>query len=218
LIEDESYFWTVSRYVHLNPVRGKRPLCDHPRDWPWSSYPGYAREKVRLDWLAYEPLWRAWRGAQGGRDARRAYRRFVEAGLRKPPANPLKEAWDGWLLGSEEFVKKIKKAFSEPAQSDQVPAARRLSALEAADVISAVAAHYGVPASSYRQRRSTAAGRDLAAYLAHRRTTATLRQLAEPFGLGHPDSVSNLIRRAERQLAASPKLKTIVATIDQQLR
>src|SRR5271166_2699933 len=32
LIEDESYFWTVSRYIHLNPVRGKRPLADHPRD------------------------------------------------------------------------------------------------------------------------------------------------------------------------------------------
>lgn len=26
LIEDDSYFWTVSRYIHLNPVRGKRPL------------------------------------------------------------------------------------------------------------------------------------------------------------------------------------------------
>ena len=28
LIKDESYFWTVSRYIHLNPVRGKRPLAD----------------------------------------------------------------------------------------------------------------------------------------------------------------------------------------------
>ena len=34
LVEDESYFWTVSRYVHLNPVRGKRPLAAHPADWP----------------------------------------------------------------------------------------------------------------------------------------------------------------------------------------
>jgi hypothetical protein len=30
LIEDESYFWTVSGYIHLNPVRGKRPLVGHP--------------------------------------------------------------------------------------------------------------------------------------------------------------------------------------------
>ncbi len=26
LIEDEQYFWNVSRYIHLNPVWGKRPL------------------------------------------------------------------------------------------------------------------------------------------------------------------------------------------------
>ena len=32
LIEDESYFWNVSRYLHLNPLRGKRPLVLHPRD------------------------------------------------------------------------------------------------------------------------------------------------------------------------------------------
>ncbi|HUS39093.1 MAG TPA: hypothetical protein VMX74_06565 [Pirellulales bacterium] len=64
---------------------------------------------------------------------------------------------------------------------------------------------------------STVAGRDLAAYLAHRRTSATLRQLAEPFVLRHPDSVSNLIRRAERQLAMSPKLKKIVTAVDRAL-
>ena len=66
LIEDESYFWTVSRYIHLNPVRGKRPLADQPRDWPWSSYPGYDRRRRRVGWVAYEALHSAWRGESGG--------------------------------------------------------------------------------------------------------------------------------------------------------
>src|SRR5438045_495948 len=30
---------TVSRYVHLNPVRAG--LVRQPEQWPWSSYPGY---------------------------------------------------------------------------------------------------------------------------------------------------------------------------------
>lgn len=50
LIEDESYFWTVSRYLHLNPVRAK--LVSHPRDWEWSSYRGYDSRRRRLDWVA----------------------------------------------------------------------------------------------------------------------------------------------------------------------
>ena len=36
MIEDESYYWTVSRYIHLNPVRAdlvKRPLNESLRPW-----------------------------------------------------------------------------------------------------------------------------------------------------------------------------------------
>ena len=40
MIEDESDYWTVSRYIHLNPVRAG--LVARPEDWEWSSYPGYA--------------------------------------------------------------------------------------------------------------------------------------------------------------------------------
>ena len=50
LIEDETYFWAVSRYIHLNPVRGRRPLAPHPRDWPWSSIREYAETKGE-DWI-----------------------------------------------------------------------------------------------------------------------------------------------------------------------
>ena len=50
LVEDESYLWTVSRYVHLNPVRAG--LVEHPAAWRWSSYPGYADRRWRLEWVA----------------------------------------------------------------------------------------------------------------------------------------------------------------------
>jgi REP element-mobilizing transposase RayT len=39
LVEDESYYWTSSRYIHLNPVRAR--LVRRPEQWEWSSYPGY---------------------------------------------------------------------------------------------------------------------------------------------------------------------------------
>ena len=32
LVEDDTYFWAVSRYIHLNPVRAG--LVGHPADWP----------------------------------------------------------------------------------------------------------------------------------------------------------------------------------------
>ena len=33
LVEDETYFWSLSRYIHLNPCSGKRPLVDKPDRW-----------------------------------------------------------------------------------------------------------------------------------------------------------------------------------------
>jgi hypothetical protein len=78
LVEDESYFWSVSRYIHLNPLRDKRPLVAHPREWRWSSFPGYASRRARVHWVAYDFVYAAWQGDVGGRDPETAYRRYVE--------------------------------------------------------------------------------------------------------------------------------------------
>lgn len=218
LVEDESYFWTLSRYVHLNPVRGKKPLVDHPSSWGWSSYPGYCRKSARVDWIEYESVLAAWQGEMGGKDSGLAYRRFVESGLETPPSNPLDNALEGWLLGSDTFLKKVKKLMTKPQHIDQTPKARLLTSLDANEVITAVAAYFKASPESYQSKRSTAPGRDLAAYLAHRRTTATLRELATAFGLSHPDSVSNLIRRAQNAISGSKSKKEDLERIDELLQ
>ncbi len=218
LVEDESYFWTLSRYVHLNPVRGKKPLVDHPSSWAWSSYPGYCRKSARIDWIEYESVLAAWQGEMGGKDSGLAYRRFVESGLETPPSNPLDNALEGWLLGSDTFLKKVKKLITKPQHIDQTPKSRRLTSLDANEVITAVAAYFKASPESYQSKRSTAPGRDLAAYLAHRRTTATLRELATAFGLSHPDSVSNLIRRAQNAISGSKSKKKDLERIDELLQ
>ena len=92
LVEDESYLWTLSRYVHLNPVRGKRPLVDHPSEWAWSSYPGYWWKSARVEWIDYDGVLGAWQGEMGGKNSELSYRRFVESGLESPSSNPLDDA------------------------------------------------------------------------------------------------------------------------------
>ena len=85
-------------------------------------------------------------------------------------------------------------------------------------MIATVAGYFKATPESYQSKRSTAPGRDLAAYLAHRRTTATLRELAMAFGLSHPDSVSNLIRRAEKAISGSKSQKQDLERIDELLQ
>jgi len=214
LIEDESYFWTVSRYIHLNPVRGKRPLVDHPRGWAWSSYPGYDRRRGRVDWVAYDALYAAWRGEVGGSDPAAAYRRFVEQGLVTAPTNPFQYAADGWLLGGAKFIERVRSLVNGPRNPDEVPAALRLASLEPATILAAVARYYGVRQDNFQERRSGELPRDVAAWLARRRSSATLRALAPAFGLSHPDSVSNLVRRVDRALTESSRVRRDIEMIE----
>jgi len=217
IVEDESYFWTLSCYMHLNPARGKRPLVKHPRDWPWSSYPGFCNKAKQVDWIAYESVLKAWQGTMGGSNAERAYRKFVESGIEEPPENPLSNALEGWLLGSEAFLKRMKNLFLKPKQIDRVPRARRLSSLSATEVVTIVAEYFGTNVESFQVKRTASLERDIAAWMAHRRTTSTLRELSGIFGLQHPDSVSNLIRRAEAAIGKSEKVAKQIKKLDELL-
>jgi REP element-mobilizing transposase RayT len=93
MIEDESYYWTVSRYVHLNPVRAG--LVARSEQWEWSSYPGYRDPRRRPSWVAHDALLAAWQGDYAGEPAA-AYVRFVSAGLKSRPESPFREAFGGW--------------------------------------------------------------------------------------------------------------------------
>ena len=217
LIEDESYFWTVSRYIHLNPVRGKHPPAGHPRDWPWSSYPGYADNRKRLSWLAYDMVLEAWQGGSGGSDPAAAYRRYVEQGLKIPPENPFAKAAHGWLLGSKGFVDKIRSKMKSPRFADEVPRARPLASVDIESVLAAVARYYKVDRKILASRGNGHIARPAAAWLARRLTTATLRELSAPLGLGRPESVSNLTRRVDRNLARNPGLRKALAKIESQI-
>ena len=72
----------------------------------------------RVGWVAYEALHSAWRGESGGNDPEAAYRRFVEQGLARAPANPFQSAAHGWLLGSETFIEGTRSLLSEPRNQD----------------------------------------------------------------------------------------------------
>jgi len=210
LIEYEQYFWNVSRYIHLNPVRGKRPLVVCPEEWPWSSYPGYRWKGKQVDWIAYDAVYHAWQGAQGGKHPETAYRRFVESGVDQPPENPLANAIEGWLVGSQQFADQIKRLAKSPKYSDEVPTARRLAGVPLSGVLEHTANYYGVDVASFSRKHNKHPSRDVAAWLARRLTVATLRELSEPFGLGHPDSVRGLLGRAERAMSGSVKFRNQV--------
>ena len=50
-VEDSSYFCTLSRYIHVNPCVGQKPLAEKPEAWLHSSYGNYIDRRRTQDWL-----------------------------------------------------------------------------------------------------------------------------------------------------------------------
>lgn len=189
-------------------------LVDHPADWPWSSYAGYAHRRRRVPWIAYDTVLDAWQGEFGGSDAAVAYRRFVEQGIQQPPDSPFEQALQGWILGRQAFADRLRSLLPErPAQND-VPQDHQLRCVDVALVWQATAEHYGLDQEALGQRGRHTEMRSVAAWLAKRHTQATLRELAEPLGLGRPQSVGNLTRRVDQALSKSRKLRRTMEAIE----
>lgn len=215
LIEDETYLWTVSRYVHLNPVRAR--IVDHPAQWPWSSYPGYAHRGRRLEWLAYDDLLAAWQGDFGGPDPALAYRRFVTEGLSDPPVSPWADAHHGWILGSDAFVDRLRTMLRDQSPAPPRRESRLVQGLPLGRVCQAVAAAYGIDPAELHRRGSPHPARAALAYIARRRTTATNADLMPILGLSRPESVPNLTRRFERWLTSDPETRRRYQQLEEEL-
>lgn len=86
LVDRDEYLLSLSRYVHLNPVKVARmrnkPLEEklpYLRQYSWSSYAGYIYKRKRQDFVEYLPVLSEMPG-NNERDWRKNYKRFVESG------------------------------------------------------------------------------------------------------------------------------------------
>jgi REP element-mobilizing transposase RayT len=212
-VEDEGYYWNLSRYIHLNPCNGGKPLAETPAEYPYSSYPGYARKSRQLDWIAYDDHHRYWRGLHGGKDPSAAYRKFVKEGL-LDPVDPRIDRLKDWVYGGEDFLKQMLNLVAGESDSKHRRRVRRSAVVTVDEVLEATASEYGVSIQEYCGFRSGAGGRDVAAYLCRRYTPATLAELSERFGLGHPDSSSDMVKRARKTIESNPAIQKRVKRIE----
>ncbi|SMP74970.1 hypothetical protein SAMN06265222_11898 [Neorhodopirellula lusitana] len=89
--------------------------------------------------------------------------------------------------------------------------------MTADQIIDETASYFDVCPTEYVGFRSLAAGREIAAMLCQRWTGKTIASLSTRFGLAHPDSSSNLIRRAKRRVEKSKEYRQAIDNIEQNL-
>ncbi len=140
-IEKEEYFLTVGRYIHLNPVEAG--IVKKPQDYQWSSYRIYSGGTKDSAWLKWD--WLSEYFGPEAREARARYREFVEALSDKPPPYPTDEIVAQAILGSEEFVIKIKSMLSKKAKPNEATGLKYLMIeISLDDLYNMVCLYYGI--------------------------------------------------------------------------
>ncbi len=170
LVDAESYFLELARYIVLNPVRAV--VTRTPAGWAWSSYRATAGQTVAPEWLDVNELLGHF--ATDSREARKHYVEFVRDGVGK---NDLWSCVQQQVyLGDEEFVKRVQENSDIPDTPDISRAQRR----PPAPPIDAIA--------------ESSASRDCAILKAYRTGAYSYADIGRYFGL-HPGSVGRIVRR-----------------------
>jgi REP element-mobilizing transposase RayT len=161
LVEKGPYLSECSRYIHLNPNRAG--LSRPAERWKWSSYRNYVGGPGRpaMPWVTTETVLAGLPSGKGlEKEARRAYREYVESGKGEPPISPFERATAGLVLGSASFVAWARDLLkSRPATEDE-PALRLLRKTCLADperIEALVKEEFGDPRTKGKARRILAA-------------------------------------------------------------
>lgn len=206
LVEKESYFAELLRYVVLNPVRAK--MVERPEDYRWSSYratAGLEAAPVWLDlasalgWLSVDPA-----------ASKMAYREFILAKIGCED-----RLWDkvthAMYLGSEQWTRQMRKVVeSRPRSTDHPKPQRAVGRPDLRTIVKTVAV---IGSTSREALRSVKGGqlRRLVAWLGWHEGLATLRSIAAALRLRSEGYVSNLVRRCDRELASD---RLLLAKLD----
>ncbi|MFA5043197.1 MAG: hypothetical protein WC381_09425 [Kiritimatiellia bacterium] len=127
LVEGGEYLLGLSRYVRLNPVRvseiEKKPIeeqREYLRSYRWSTYQSYIGIKKTFDFVVYGPMLAEMGGK--GREQRRRYREYVEAGLDEEDRE-IKAALGASAcgIGGEGFLSWVSEIYGKMAETKKRP-------------------------------------------------------------------------------------------------
>ena len=121
LVQKDSHFLEVCRYVVLNPVRAKS--ISHPRKYKWSSYQATAGTVLAHPCLTSDEILGHF--AQRRAAAQEKYRDFVQDGIGNRSIWEALEAQS--LLGVEGFAEGLRHLVTEKQQVREIPKGQRFA-------------------------------------------------------------------------------------------
>lgn len=196
VIEDNNYLLTVSRYIHLNPV--KASITDRSENYFWSSMPAYLGLREKPAWLQIDKVLSYFSG-----DTKLSeYQKFVNNS--ETSGADICYDDDQWVtsLGSKDFLASV-KSFQELTRRQGVERiASHLPSIE--HIQKTVADHYNVPLRTIEKHTLMEENlpRAMAIYLSRYLGKQPHSKIARSFHNKSPASSSMAISRFKKKMKA----------------
>lgn len=216
LIQNYTYLLPLSCYIHRNPVRAG--ITRRLIDYKWSSYKAYAYGNNMQIWLNTKLIFSQ---LKNKKDMHKAYRENAQKHL-KLEQRLWEDLRHGIFLGSEKFVKKIKKRYLPDTLNNALPHQKKVARdINFEKVLSSAARKLKCDLDSYKASARILAAdktdRDLLIYLIWQLGVATNEQIGEKFGLTY-SAVSRRVQIFKKMLEQDKALKRKVEVIKTQIK
>ena len=173
LLDADEYAKELSRYIHLNPVRAG--IVETPDAFEWSSFRYYTTGKEVPEWLCRKFILGYFEKRIDR--AMKRYRDFVYKMIGREYKNPLNDIDNPVILGSQEFIRKVKEQFLGKQPLDrELPALRNFISKTSPDQI-----EEAVDLALASDKRLA---RPVKLYIYHRFSGLKLKEIAARFDIG----------------------------------
>jgi hypothetical protein len=171
LVDRDSYFLELARYIVLNPVRAA--MVKHPGQWAWSSYGATTGAAVAPAWLTTDDLLAEFGKRRSA--ARRKYQEFIADGIGKESI--WKDLKGQIYLGDDDFVEQMQGKLDNRGEDVNIPSIQQR---RPAPKLSAVRRQYK--------------NRDAAIRAAYQTGAYSYQQIGREFGV-HFSTVGRIVRQ-----------------------
>ena len=210
VVDRDAYLLELSRYVHLNAVRAG--IVDMPEKYRWSSYLGYIRKREEVPWVEYSLVLSQLSGSR--ERSRKEYKKFVTRGSEGESESPLRELYGQVILGTEEFIERVKGAVRGGKISEEIVDRKRLKErLEPEEILRVVSERYGEEPEALRARGRNKTARKVAIYLMKRYSGLSNLEAAKQFGGLHCSAVTKTCTRLELETKGDKRLQKVIREV-----
>jgi REP element-mobilizing transposase RayT len=210
LVEEDSHLLELLRYIHRNPVRAG--MYKSVGEYPGSSHHGYISFAKKWDWLYKEFLLGMF--AEKKAIAKKKYLEFVNNEDSSEVTDFYSKKFLGTIFGTQDFIDWVKEKFYRVKSHAEIPQSRQL-APTIAEIKEKVCRCYGVEQQALEKSKRGLVNepRNIAIYLARKRSGLALEIIGREFGLEKYSSVSSIVTRTEAQLLKNKNMQKRIEEI-----